>query len=781
MIEFDPWSFQDGSYLLYENRHLAQLADEISEIRGSELHKQRAETMLQPEAQELLLLDEVLGSLLGLEGNFVRLQRLWHLGLPEFRFHLVDEPKSSLVFDVSLRNIIEKEFLPLSSSYVNIAWFLGSHLNRYYDYGTVMQALCEKLDTTLYEYARFVIGLETQYRERIATGANRLSAMRWLLADIQTTAHKMRVLQHVVEAVRTEKGGALLNALERTRRLYDGDVIASGMVSVLLDASAVPYMRAFCQWIQSGRLEDPYNEFMVHFDSEARTWMDQYSIVNKHALVRFCASEATLATVVATGRFWNAIRMCPGRVAANNDEHAHSPIMYSSKVSDVLARIQALHLSASRTLVDLLLRECDVFRSLRLTKRYFLLDQGDFFVRFMDAAEDELLKDSTDISLGRIQHWLSSAIYLTDQDASADKQSRSPCCSLLPSDLVTRFTTNGLLFHLDKLLASPSVVDSNRTISGSPRRERPNNANPDEITGLDTFLIDFKSIPFPLSLVLTKQAMASYQLLFRHLFYTKYVERRLVGIWQDHQALRELQALRGALGRTFLLRQRMLHFVQNLVYYMMLEVIEPNWSEFENEVLASDALMKLNADDICTSHARFLRKTLGACLMTNRDVLGSITKLLGTCLLFTNEMKTFMHATKLEDDRRSVTKEKRIRLQRTLTERSVSRHSSLSRLAVEKILIEDIAERRARVQQQTTRVQREVSSQSYRLMIARFDEVFSGHLSDFMLQLKYADGLVHSHKSNLCTRLDYNGYTSRAFGLSESVRRNTHKGILGQP
>jgi gamma-tubulin complex component 2 len=224
----------------------------------------------------------------------------------------------------------------------------------------------------------------------------------------------------------------------------------------------------------------------------------------------------------------------------------------------------------------------------------------------------------------------------------------------------------------------------------------------------------------------------------------------------------------------------MLHFVQNLVYYMMMEVIEPNWNEFESEVLSSEALEKMNADDVCVSHTRFLRKTLEACLMTNRDVLGSITKLLGTCLLFTNEMKTFMRATRLDDDSRSVARDKRGRFQRGFTERAVPRRSSLSRSEAERIIVEDMAERRARIQQQTARVHREVSSESYRSMIARFDEVFSGHLSDFMLQLKYADGLFHSHKINLCTRLDYDGYASRAFGLSEDIRRKTHQGLQAQ-
>ena len=41
-------------------------------------------------------------------------------------------------------------------------------------------------------------------------------------------------------------------------------------------------------------------------------------------------------------------------------------------------------------LLDLLLREHALMARLRSIKHYFLLDQGDFFVHFLDSAEDEL-------------------------------------------------------------------------------------------------------------------------------------------------------------------------------------------------------------------------------------------------------------------------------------------------------------------------------------------------------------------------------------------------------
>src|SRR3546814_9580067 len=49
--------------------------------------------------------------------------------------------------------------------------------------------------------------------------------------------------------------------------------------------------------------------------------------------------------------------------------------------------IQRAHEFASRALLDLLIHKHDLFGRLRSLKHFFLLDQGDFFVQFMDTAE----------------------------------------------------------------------------------------------------------------------------------------------------------------------------------------------------------------------------------------------------------------------------------------------------------------------------------------------------------------------------------------------------------
>lgn len=47
-------------------------------------------------------------------------------------------------------------------------------------------------------------------------------------------------------------------------------------------------------------------------------------------------------------------------------------------------------------------------------------------------------------------------------------------------------------------------------------------------------------VEWPLSIVVSQQSMAQYQLIFRHLFELKYVEQQLNSVWQTLQSTRRL-------------------------------------------------------------------------------------------------------------------------------------------------------------------------------------------------------------------------------------------------
>lgn len=108
-------------------------------------------------------------------------------------------------------------------------------------------------------------------------------------------------------------------------------------------------------------------------------------------------------------------------------------------------------------------------------------------------------------------------------------------------------------------------------------------ADPTELTlsGLEAFSFDY-IVKWPLSLIINRKALTRYQMLFRHMFYCKHVERQLCSVWISNKTAKQ-HSLHSAqwFAGAFTLRQRMLNFVQNIQYYMMFEVMEPTWHILE--------------------------------------------------------------------------------------------------------------------------------------------------------------------------------------------------------
>jgi gamma-tubulin complex component 2 len=706
---------------------------------------------------EPILLEEVIGSFLGLQGNYIQIT---HNQQKQIQFELVTQTN----MDKSLSNLVQ-QILPLSTYYTRVQQFSSSH-HPGYEYGRVMQAFCQGLDELLDDYVQFVVQLERHLRNSSKQG---ILTMKSIYFQITPSLHSMSILDHACRVVNPTKGGALLNALWSLEKMvYMGDVVAKRVLGILLERSSGPYLEMMESWLQSGKLKDPYHEFMIaHGTLGKDTWTDMFRIQPEHVLETI--ASWTQQQILTTGKYWNAVHACDADSAATSiiTNRSIPPLPFQGDSSAILSYIDAMYNSASKKLVHLLRHEFQLEQNLEVMKRYFLLDQGDFLWHFLEAAEEDL-SSSNNLAPAKIQHWLTMSIQLVEAHRPPNDDSKDDTL-LLPQGLRCRFSSKSLVAYLDSIhggdLVDPSPVTPLRTAYGSSMNQKS--------TGIELFCMDFSRIPFPVSLILSPKAMGQYQLLFRHLFFTKYVERRLIRVWRDHQILKKLDALRGLLGPTFLLRQRILHFVQNFLYYMSFEVIDNNWSEMKlamnpNSQNQGTRQKQQTVDDILEVHNQFLEKTLEACLLTNRDLIKSLTKLLNTCLLFTNQMIRFMDTTKIYDDSSILAAEKRVAIQRNLNERGLSAsvlvpaHKQLNKKpkkkTVRRALLETKQERQALIQRQTRRVGREVMSDSYQQMVARFDQVFTENLQDFMMQLN--SQTASGQMANLGIRLDYNGFVT---------------------
>lgn len=76
---------------------------------------------------------------------------------------------------------------------------------------------------------------------------------------------------------------------------------------------------------------------------------------------------------------------------------------------------------SSEVLLNLLLKDHKLVNRLRSLKHYFLLDQSDFMVHFMDISEEELAKNVNAIKINRLESLLEVSLRITSANADPYK------------------------------------------------------------------------------------------------------------------------------------------------------------------------------------------------------------------------------------------------------------------------------------------------------------------------------------------------------------------------
>lgn len=688
--------------------------------------------------QERLLLDEVIASLIGMEGNVIR--------------KVEDEFQISSEVNSSLRSLVERT-LPIATGFCKVKSFLLRHQPGY-EYGLVHQALCEEIDAILGEYLSSVEDLDKRFRKFECSAR---STMNQSFIDIQRLSSIICLVQDVIEQGKDKIGGALLNALLNLKMTaVRGDYHKQVLINRLLEKASVPWMTMLTHWLAAGDLEDPIGEFMIdskHANAafSGDNWTSIFSIRPKHVFTGVISSVFLEEKVLMTGKYWNAVQHCEDVTFEKSFSEAEGPreeiLRYDEEPSSVALMIEDAYKKASSHLLQLVLGHFAVERSLLTLKRYFLLDQGDFFVNFMDTAERELSRPLENVSRGRTQHWLSMALHLSEslseEDVDDMRMTGSTPQPLTPNYIRCFFFDESL----DEILG---ICESEpKTPSRHPYGQI------DGLTGMLSFSLDFRNVPFPTSLLVSRQRLSKYQMLFRHIFYTKYIEKRLVNVWLENQMMKQYQEIRNSMGLTFCLRQRMLHFVQNFLYYMMLEVIEPNWIKMIQSIKEQETL-----DDVINLHEKFLQSTMEDCLLTNASLFKSLARTMSTCLSFSEQMKRFFLAINKTKDDKVARRRGDILNRRTNLDNMTRKERQAQKELKKQAILADQNEQASRHKRKVSIMERELNDGTYQRMIKRHAEVFDENLGDLMRKLKSKVAL-HSRLDNLCIRLDYNGYLSK--------------------
>ena len=574
------------------------------------------------ETQEALLVDDIIYVLSGYDGAYLRAKLCNNSDA--LKSH---RGAGAPLLALSLKLLPPAEHLAVIRDFIHTR---GRHLSS----GFVMHALCAALRDCLREHTVGLARLQQKHREigiklqqlyYFLEPSVRMLELLHQLVDSLSRPHRVDGPSSE-EVITTSHGGALLRLLYEHQVALAGDTEASALVGFLLERSSVPFYEMLTSWVYRGVLDDPHGEFFIvqspvqqkeslSTDFNCDYWLRRFTLVTDH-IPAFLESHANV--ILECGKLLNLSRECRRNPRFPDEKIA--PLSFGLSAAILSARLEAAQSWASKGAMHLLVDEGRLYARLGALRRFFFLAQGDFFVHFLDSAEEELSKPVSRISVGRLQSKLELSLRQSDGGGTAINGERgaiagSPeplSCCLQPFNLTSQLLR---------------VVNTGNQNDPLPAEE-----TADKTPGLDAFTFDY-AVEWPLSLVLSRNAITKYQLLFRQLFHCKHIERQLSSSWRLAQATKGLSQSPSLLS-SYGLRQRMLHFLHNLEYYMMFEVLEPNWHVFILRLRASTSV-----DTIISHHSHFLDASLKECMLRDPTLLKLLAKLLTICVVFADQTR----------------------------------------------------------------------------------------------------------------------------------------------
>lgn len=515
---------------------------------------------------------------------------------PDVEFH-VDEHISDSVKDIL------KDILPLANLYCQLQLFIEYARAR--DSGQVLQALSEACGNLVGDYITTISQLEALHNRRELNLQKMLFLLRPIIQTMETVVTLCMKLQD-----NNIRGGNVLTMLHDNIALFSGDKSSQKIIIHLTQKAAVPYMEILSLWIFKGIVHDARQEFFVEDhvkDLSHDCYLDEFwekrFVLSTERVPRFLEKQADV--ILRTGKYLNVIRECGKRITFNHPENlkfSHTDEQsYVSLINDA-------YTFASKACMELIMDEYDLMGHLLSVKRYFLLQQGDFIVQYLDACEQELSKGVDDVMPISLENLLELTLRMSS--AKFDKYQDNLSTNLMPFDIVTQMT------KINKSTGSES----------DDEYDLPDTST---LSGIECFTFNYTT-NWPISIVLHQMTISKYQIIFRQLFYCKYVENYLCRVWLGNNNAKKFDLETSEQYRAaFTLRQRMMNTIQNLEYYMMIEVIEPVWLVFMQQITKAK-----NIDEVLFYHEDFLDHCLKNCLLCLTDVLKIIIKICNLCIDF---------------------------------------------------------------------------------------------------------------------------------------------------
>jgi gamma-tubulin complex component 2 len=621
---------------------------------------------LSSDAQEAAILEDLLFVFMGFEGQYIHYHSSYdpsaekdRLTGPVFQF--------APGLDPTLRDLTQS-MLKMATHYSAMEAFV--EIQSRAEYGAVSHALCAAIRKLLKDYLILIAQLEGQLlnnptftlhqlhlhtmptsqclAQLYSMGQELLRRNGLLDQDLDESMEDFGDVDNILEQLKEGgdlvpgamaskkicKGGNILRLLTERLATFSGDPTTKSLIQSLLRDASRPYMNMLNEWLHHGGIKDPHAEFLVkeqkwikreklEEDYTDEYWEKRYTIRDKEVPPQL---DSVRDKVLLAGKYLNVVRECGG-------------VDISKAVQDVpktlddprfLDNVNAAYIYANASLLNLLLTKNSLTTRFRSLKHYFFLDRSDFFSYFLELSASELRKHARHVNEGKLQSLLDIVLRQPGSIAAQDP---------FKEDVKVRMNKIGLTKWLMEVVSVSGMDQENPQASVEKQQASVAQTADDDkdILGFDALELDY-SVPFPLSLVISRKTVLRYQLIFRHLLSLRHLETLLVTSWADHNKVsswrhkssdRRLEMWK---RRAWNLRAKMLVFVQQLLYFCTAEVVEPNWvglMDRINEASANGSEVTVNGtkqanrtvDELMQDHVDFLDTCLKECMLTQAKLL----------------------------------------------------------------------------------------------------------------------------------------------------------------
>ncbi|EHK16496.1 uncharacterized protein TRIVIDRAFT_40966 [Trichoderma virens Gv29-8] len=454
--------------------------------------------------------------------------------------------------------------------------------------GLLAQSLRSAISNELRSYLTLVATLEGQIRKALSSldeaaprggiGKTGVTLKRCVVWTREATMG-LRLMSLIAEESDKKKGGQLITLIHSFAS-SNGDPVVAAFAERLLGSFTRPWYGILRHWIYDGELSDPSLEFFVREQTDTQesmrvkgnVWEDQYEIAQD--MIPSIISQDFAQKIFLIGKSLNFIRhSCGDSLWVEEYSKAASKELRYGDTATVEVWIDEAYKTTMKRLMDLMETKFRLFAHLQALKDYILLGKGDFIALLMESLAANLDRPSG----AQYRHTLTAQLEHAIRGSNA------------------QYDSPEVLRRLDARMLQLSHGD----------------------IGWDCFTLEYK-IDAPMDVVVTEWGNRQYLKVFNFLWRIKRVEFVLLSTWRECMtgSRRVLQSPNQAVVQTWKSTRgtlaEMIHFVGQLQYYILFEVIESSWAELQKRIRKEDCTL----DDVIEAHRRYLED------ITNKGLLG---------------------------------------------------------------------------------------------------------------------------------------------------------------